>query len=85
MSNISYSGHLASFFAKPQKWTSLHRDLLHVREDQVSAESLIGSTYLPQYGDQGMEYTPTRIIHFGLSNVDPEFEAIAAEITKPTI
>lgn len=32
-----------------------------------------------------MEYTPTRIFHFGLSNVDPEFEAIAAGFTKPTI
>lgn len=50
---MPYSGHLGTLFAKPHKWTALHRDLLRVKEDQVSPERLVGSTYLPQDGDQG--------------------------------
>lgn len=55
---MSYSSHLGALFAKPHRWTALHRDLLRVKEeDQVSLETLIGSTYLPQDGDQGKNTT----------------------------
>lgn len=42
-------------FEKPHKWNSSHRDLLRVKEDQVSSEELVGSAYLPQDGDQELE------------------------------
>ncbi|KAJ9211908.1 hypothetical protein DTO166G4_6436 [Paecilomyces variotii] len=49
------SSYLGTLFAKPHKWAALHRDLLRVKEDQVSSERLVGSTYLPQDGDQEFE------------------------------
>lgn len=79
---MPYYGHLGTLFAKPHKWAALHRDLLRVKEDQVSSERLVGSTYLPQDGDQGK--APTCLFRSGLSNVNLEFEAIAANFVKPT-
>lgn len=61
---MSRHGNVQALFAKPHKWTTLHKDLLRVCEAEVSSEKLVGSTYLPQDGDQGEHPYSTHLFIF---------------------